>query len=1054
MPPEPRVLGHVGDELDGRFVLQHCVGGGSQGWVWQALDTRQHTQVAVKLTPREAPAPSGAIARAGRFVGPNTPHVLRRGLNPQKQAFTAFTWLPGTDLDLLLADGPLPLAAWTWVGCHIARALADLHALAVIHGDVRLRNVRVVHDGARADKAVLLDLDLASEDGEVAAGQQTLHTRSPELAAGQPASVASDLYALGCVLFWAATGRPPLDGDPGELRALHRYAPRPALPEAWPAPLRTLLTDLLAVDPAARPRSAAVVSELLAWHGLLAPPETLAGLELARLPARGGVPSPLEIGSALTVGRVPELALLDAALDALTGAGAGPRVLVLTGPPGVGRSHLLREFGRRAVEHELRLVHGTHALEAGVLAQAHAPGPLGTLDLEAGAHLAVRAARHVLQQWPATPLVWLLDDAQTLTPLLQAVVDAILVEAHTEERPLLLVAAWSDATPQPPEWWRLAQTHALGPLDDASVQTWLRDLSAADLPAADVEACAGMPGQLSRRVLQSQVQRPPRSSLRRSTEPPPPLAAHLTQPLAAHLTHLLAAAGRARGPLRTLLHALALAQRPLSVAVLAQLVGGACEQLVALAVRAGAVVVSDDGLALASRDWQAEVQRQLGDDARRVHGELAQAWLASGAPHAWAVGHLWRADAAARAWHLVRPAIERALAVPDFAQADALLADAEVYGETSGVLTLADWAWVLLQRSTVLGHALRVEEATLRCRELRLLDLQVAPDSAEAQWTRWAWLASAAAADVQKDGAAMLALVNEGLARHAHVLPLRAELLLLQVKAYRWLADRGGVRHSMEAAAAAFAEAHSELGDIRLWAERAFLAANIRDPEELARCVAALQPLVDGAPGVDLPPLLAARLRSALGVVYDALGLWPAAEAVLLEAEEMLRAMGHRWGHYATLMTRVTVYRRQARFADAEPLLLLAVKELESAGRSGLLASNLNNLADLYQVMGRPAEALPVARRAVAAAEGLTQPLIFALCTLAQTLEGLDQSEQAVAAARRSLEINGTPPFAASTHAACVRLLARVAGARGDHEAAAAWLQQLPDPPATPPALP
>lgn len=200
MAPEALVLGQVGDEVDGRFVLQCCVGGGSQGWVWQALDSRQQTSVAVKLSPREAPASTGAVARAGRFVGPNTPHVLRRGVTAQGHTFAVFSWMPGTDLDALLAEGPLPQAAWLWVGCQIARALADLHALAVIHGDVRLRNVRVVHDGARAEKAALLDLDLSSDAGQVAAGQQTLHTRSPELADGQAASVASDLYALGCVL--------------------------------------------------------------------------------------------------------------------------------------------------------------------------------------------------------------------------------------------------------------------------------------------------------------------------------------------------------------------------------------------------------------------------------------------------------------------------------------------------------------------------------------------------------------------------------------------------------------------------------------------------------------------------------------------------------------------------------------------------------------------------------------------------------------------------------------------------------------------------------------
>ncbi len=149
-------------------------------------------------------------------------------------------------------------------------ALAEVHeadddrgALLVVHGDVSPENVLVSADGH--GEARLIDFGLASfRDADAARRgpfRGTVRYVAPEVARGEPATIASDLFSLGLSLLHAASGEPPRPGDQlaplvveaGEVPVTH-YATRAS--HALDAALREALLALVAFDPKDRPRSA------------------------------------------------------------------------------------------------------------------------------------------------------------------------------------------------------------------------------------------------------------------------------------------------------------------------------------------------------------------------------------------------------------------------------------------------------------------------------------------------------------------------------------------------------------------------------------------------------------------------------------------------------------------------------------------------------------------------------------------------------------------------------------------------------------------------------
>ena len=275
-------------EIDG-WTLVRELGRGALGAVYEAragnlppagggatAEGARPVEAALKLLAPRLEADRADLARFFREVATLSaiadPHVVRilgagyaRGRH-----YLAMELLRGETLHALVRRrGPLDPAVVASIGADVARGLAAIHAVGLVHRDVKPANVVLERDG----RAVLVDLGLAKRpaDTNVTATSDLLGTPdyvALEVVEGQAASVASDLYALGATLYEALTDRRPAVGEtPLEVfRALMRGVRppdldlvRPGLPPA----LTGLVRALMALDPRARPAPASAVAEHL-----------------------------------------------------------------------------------------------------------------------------------------------------------------------------------------------------------------------------------------------------------------------------------------------------------------------------------------------------------------------------------------------------------------------------------------------------------------------------------------------------------------------------------------------------------------------------------------------------------------------------------------------------------------------------------------------------------------------------------------------------------------------------------------------------------------------
>lgn len=276
----------AGDVIAGCRV-ERLIARGAHGALYAATDLATEAAGegmpalrALKLfmpAPDTAPAERDEAARRfareaatlQRLHHPGIVRVHRAG-DAGGRPFLLMALLPGCTLARYTRPARLlPDPVVLQIGRRIAAALAHAHAQGVVHRDLKPANVIV--DWA-ADSVVLTDFGIAA-----VAGAERTRTglvlgspayMAPELLAGAPADAASDLYALGVLLYQLLTGELPFDAPAlGEL--LRRIAAEPAPDPAarrpgMPAPLAALVRALLAKSPVQRPPHAKALADSLA----------------------------------------------------------------------------------------------------------------------------------------------------------------------------------------------------------------------------------------------------------------------------------------------------------------------------------------------------------------------------------------------------------------------------------------------------------------------------------------------------------------------------------------------------------------------------------------------------------------------------------------------------------------------------------------------------------------------------------------------------------------------------------------------------------------------
>ena len=205
----------------GHLRLEAFVGGGGMGAVFRAVDTRLGRTVAVKVLSRDR-TDSDVLKRfeneaqsAARLDHDNIARVYDVG-EAQGLHYIVFEFIEGVNLrDLVLQKGPLPLDEAIGYTLQVASAVGHAAQRNVVHRDIKPSNVLI----AVEQRAKLVDMGLArlhqlgSDSHDLTASGVTLGTFdyiSPEQARDpRMADVRSDLYSLGCTLYFMLTGQPP-----------------------------------------------------------------------------------------------------------------------------------------------------------------------------------------------------------------------------------------------------------------------------------------------------------------------------------------------------------------------------------------------------------------------------------------------------------------------------------------------------------------------------------------------------------------------------------------------------------------------------------------------------------------------------------------------------------------------------------------------------------------------------------------------------------------------------------------------------------------------------
>ena len=209
--------------LEGRYHIERQLGEGGMATVYLAKDLKHNRNVALKVLKPELAAVVGAerfLAEIETTANLQHPHILPLHDSGEADSFLFYVmpYVEGDTLrDRLDREHQLPVDEAVQIAKDVAEALAYAHGHGVIHRDIKPANI-LIHSG----RPVISDFGIALAVGAAGGGRLTEtglslgtpHYMSPEQATGDAhVGPATDIYALGCVLYETLVGEPPYTGS-------------------------------------------------------------------------------------------------------------------------------------------------------------------------------------------------------------------------------------------------------------------------------------------------------------------------------------------------------------------------------------------------------------------------------------------------------------------------------------------------------------------------------------------------------------------------------------------------------------------------------------------------------------------------------------------------------------------------------------------------------------------------------------------------------------------------------------------------------------------------
>jgi len=267
-PADPRLIGPY--QLLGRL------GAGGMGRVFLGVSAAGRP-VAVKIVHAELAADpdfrarfSSEVAAARKVSGLFTALVVDADVDA-RVPWLATAYVAGPSLSEAVRNcGPLTSWSLLALAAGLAKSLTAIHAAGVVHGDLKPSNVLLALDGPRV---IDFGISQAAEVAPLSRAGLVVGTpsfMSPEQAAGQEVGPLSDVFSLGAVLAFAATGRKPFGaGQPATV--VERVVREAADLEGAPAEVRPLIEQCLAKDPLRRPAAAELLARVTAAQSAMEP---------------------------------------------------------------------------------------------------------------------------------------------------------------------------------------------------------------------------------------------------------------------------------------------------------------------------------------------------------------------------------------------------------------------------------------------------------------------------------------------------------------------------------------------------------------------------------------------------------------------------------------------------------------------------------------------------------------------------------------------------------------------------------------------------------------